>query len=238
MIAFGLISAALTSGVISCTDVLMKNAFSDMTAYPLKAWSYYACEQLSQDGTEVNLIQLGQKNDLSRVPTSAELEAKGKFNFVTRNRGTANIRWASLDDKIKVRIQVRYKLLRPVAVFNRKLSPYEDVSERHINIRKIDISRLANNIEPVDISSNNFVTRKQVRNGEIVTTANVTIRPLVYRNRNVKIRVLSKGINIEVSGIALKNGWEVGDLVSVRAEDASGPITAIVAGENIVDVHI
>lgn len=201
-------------------------------------WGQYACREYGHLGEEVEIELVSYRVTAQGTGKRDQLDTlRGAFSSEQRQSGSIKISWSVPDVDFQMVMWAKLKVYDTVWVFTDNLHPYQRISPRHLREQKKEIARYLGRYAPLSPESDTFVTSAQVRKGDMLSTSNSVRSPMVFKNESIEITLDTQNIKITSDGTALDYGWEQGDKILVRAENAEGPVFATVVGRNKVHVQ-
>lgn len=124
------------------------------------------------------------------------------------------------------------------AVFTtRPLIRGEDLQLEHLEIRQVPLDKLPSKYFSNTGQLGGMALARSVNSGVILTLNTVKPRLMVQQGQEVMILASTRGIQVRMSGIALKNGAS-GDLIPIRNIKSGRTIQAIVLSDSTVTVNM
>lgn len=124
------------------------------------------------------------------------------------------------------------------AVFTtRPLERGEDLGLEHLEIRQVALDKLPANYFSNTEQLGGMALARSVNSDVILTLNAVKPRQMVQRGQEVMILASTRGIQVRMSGIALKNGAS-GDLIPIRNIKSGRTIQATVLNDSTVTVNM
>ena len=206
--------------------------------YGLADWGQYACQVYGHLGDEVEIELVSYKvTDHGNGQWDQLDNLRGVFSSEQRQSGSIKLSWLARDVDFGMVMWAKLSVYDSVWVFTDNLHPYQRISPRDLREQKKEIARYLGRYTLLSPESDTFVTSAQVRKGDVFSTSNSVRSPMVFKNESIEITLDTQNIKITAEGMALDYGWEQGDKILVRAENAEGPVFATVVGRNQVHVQ-
>lgn len=124
---------------------------------------------------------------------------------------------------------------RPAMVAVRSLARHDRLNGGDLRVEERDIAGLSAEAVAADTVVASWRARQPIMAGQVLLKSDVEPAPSVSRNQAIQVHVVSGGVVIETSGIAMQEG-RVGDRVAVRNPDSQKEYLAKIISEGVVMV--
>lgn len=104
-----------------------------------------------------------------------------------------------------------------------------------LDTRRTDVLRDRDAL-PTKDGDSSFIFARQIQPGQLVTWHDLTRRPLVHRGQVVSVTATEGRLFVSMKALAMENGAQ-GDLVTVRNMESRKDISAVVVGDEKVEIH-
>lgn len=224
---------------ISCNDITPKQPISwnNEIAREQTAWPQAACFKLTESYDNVTLSVISKSGNYTNK-NKDEKKDQGVFSIDEVQAGRLKVEWKQLNTNKKLIIWLAIDAYQDTWVFRKSLRPEKTIRKRDVKKKKMNVAKILGVQDLISKSPEGKTTKKFVRKNQIVTENLLTNPPLIVRNQKIIVRVVNNGLKIKTQGIALKTGWQIGDVIDVKIGESEGQIKAIVAGDKTVNVEI
>jgi len=218
--------------------------FSGASAYGFEALSTirataekFALAQIDDEkltNIEANAINMDPRLRLAKC--ERPLEAFTTANSRNIARTTVGVRCSGVKPWT-VYVPVTISALAEVVYTARPLVRGEDLQVESLEIKQVPLDQLpANYLSNIDQLSGMALSRS-VNSGVILTLNAIKPRMMIQRGQEVVILAKSQGIQVRMTGIALKNGAS-GDLIPIKNVKSGRTIEATVLNDSTVTVKM
>lgn len=164
------------------------------------------------------------------------LEAYGSGNFRNTARTTVGIRCTG-SSPWSLYVPVTINALAQVVYSSRPLIRGEALQLEDIELKEISLDQLPiNYLSNIEELAGMELTRS-LRSGTALTLNSIKAKKLISQGQEVVILAEGAGLQVRMSGIALKNGSS-GDLIPIRNSNSGRTIEAMVVNESTVSVKM
>jgi flagella basal body P-ring formation protein FlgA len=235
-VAIGFLSAAVLSSAISCSSVLHESAAgetADSSLVRASQWQASFCKKYESGYDDVVFEVITERRTIG---SNAQEESLGTLIIEPVRGGRTKLSWAAGSSSLTIWLKVSMRQL--VWAVNKSLAPGSDINAGDVQQVMADVAPLMGISKLAMESPVGKTTLKQLRKGDVVTADTSAPPPVVKRNENVQVVVRTGSLQISSPGLALDTGWNVGDLIPVKVENAEGPTKARVMGKGNVVIEI
>lgn len=143
-----------------------------------------------------------------------------------------------INGKLKKNLSIRgtLQVMAPVYVAQTDINRGSALSDDLFSVEVRDINNIKKPFTANESLSHKQVTRP-LREGDILSYAQIESIPLVHRGDSVKVRLNSNGLNITMTGIARANGG-LNDVIRVQNTSSNKIFYAKVLAPGLVEVRI
>ena len=113
----------------------------------------------------------------------------------------------------------------------------KEINSNVVEVKKVEISNNMDYSVRANYINRGMLSKKAFRQGEVLDTRFVKVRPDVFRNSNVTVMFNTNNLTISIEAIALSSG-SVGDNICLINKNYNKVYTGKIIGENKVLVKI
>jgi flagella basal body P-ring formation protein FlgA len=129
------------------------------------------------------------------------------------------------------------KAYKPVLVAKKTMTRHQNPRQDDFIVQVQDIAGIPGTFSEVSRQLTSAWLKRPLREGEVLTAADLEEMPLVRRGENVRVTLAEGPVQIETEGVAQVHG-RMGDIVRVQNLQTSGIYTARVTGVGAVTVKL
>lgn len=218
---------------LGCSNALASEPISNIRAAAEKfALAQIKDEKLSH--IEAHAVSLDAR--LGMAECDQPLEAFSNTNSSSIGRTTVGVR-CSGPKPWQLYVPVTISAMAEAVFTVKPLARGENLLLEHLEVKEVALDKLPgsyfSNIEQL----NGMALSRSVNSGVILTVNTVKPKLMVERGQEVVILAAGRGIQVRMTGIALKNGAS-GDLIPIRNVKSGRTIEATVLNSGTVSVNM
>jgi len=132
-------------------------------------------------------------------------------------------------------LMVHAALMREVWYARNPIPAGTTFSPTLLETRRTDVLKVRDTLAAKD-GDDSFIFAQELSADRVVTWHDVGRRPLIHRGQVVEVRAVEGRLMLTMKALAMENGAR-GDLVTVRNLETRKDISAVVVGDQKVEVH-